>query len=80
MDTVVPINTVNVVEFSDDNIIGLTSLPDTPEGNEEANKRFKSIANENETFEEEELEAALDDGVIEEGTWKLVLFHSTNNM
>jgi len=71
------LNTVNVIEFSDDQIIGLASYPDDKEGNSEAEKRFSEVAKENGPFDQEEIDVALDDGIIEKGWWKLVLFHST---
>jgi len=70
--------TVNVIEFFDDMPIGLASYLDNKKGNEEAEKRFKAIAKENGTFSDEDLEAYVEDGIVEEGTWKAVLFHSTN--
>jgi hypothetical protein len=72
-----PVATVNVIEFADDQPIGLASYPDNKKGNEEAEKRFKAIAKENGTFSDEDLEAYVEDGIVENGTWKAVLFHST---
>jgi hypothetical protein len=72
-----PVATVNVIEFADDQPIGLASYPDNKTGNGEAEKRFKAIAKENGTFLDEDLDAGVEDGIVENGTWKVVLFHST---
>jgi len=71
------ITTVNVLEFADDQIVSLASYPETPEGNKEAEQRFKDVATENTGYPMKSIEEAIDDGVIEEGTYKVVLFHST---
>jgi hypothetical protein len=72
-----PISTVNVIEFSDDMPIGLASYPDNKNGNKEAEKRFSAIAKENGKFSDEDLEDGLEDGIVENGTWKVILWHST---
>lgn len=82
-----PINTVNVIEFDGETILGLASYPDTPEGNNAAEERFKAVAKEN-GVEESDLEVALEDGVADKymagrtgrnsfDSWRLVIYHST---
>jgi hypothetical protein len=77
-----PINTVNVIEFDGETILGLASYPDTPEGNKAAEERFKAVAKEN-GVHESDLEAAIEDGVADnymagrDDSWRLVIYHST---
>jgi hypothetical protein len=71
------ISTVNVLEFADDQIVSLASYPETPEGNKEAEQRFKDVAHENTAYSAADIESAIDDGIIEDATYKVVLFHST---
>lgn len=72
------INTVNVIEYTDDHIIGLHSYPDTPEGNKAAEKLFASICKDNDVTGED-LDSCLEDGLCEssDGSWRVVIFHST---
>jgi hypothetical protein len=74
------LKTVNVIEYSEGEILGLASYPDTKEGNTDAEARFKDLIGENTGIRtEEDVAAALDDGYVEDGTYKVVIFHSTVN-
>jgi hypothetical protein len=74
------LNTVNVIEYSEGEILGLASYNDDKEGNAQAEERFKSLLNENTGLRlEEDVNAALDEGWFEDGTWKVVIFHSFCN-
>lgn len=72
------INTVNVIEYTNDHIIGLHSYPDTPEGNKAAEKRFADICKDNDVTGED-LDSCLEEGLCESSdeTWRVVIFHST---
>ena len=76
------IATVNVIQLADNgNVSSVRAWPETPEGNEEAEKHFLRIIKEHTSetaYEAEELQAMLDEGVCDEpsvGT-KLFLTHS----
>jgi len=70
------LNAVNVVEYVDDTITAIHSFTDDAEGNDEAEGLFTQIAKEN-GFELESIEAALDDGHMERGTWQLFIVHNS---
>jgi hypothetical protein len=72
------LNTVNVIEFSEGEILGLASYNDDKEGNAQAEERFMSLLDENTGLRSRKAKyAALDEGWFEDGTWKVVIFHST---
>ena len=76
------LSTVNVIEFADEEILGLTAFPDTEEGNRNAEIRFHDIIKRNWDEElEEVIEAAIEDGIYENGnkngTFKVNLTHSS---
>ena len=76
------ISTVNVIEMSEGSVLGITSWSDTVEGNRAAEDRFRAMCHENVSEPESEdtiseIDDAIEDGHIEEGTWELWLGHST---
>lgn len=75
--TMAKLNTVNVIEMADGSVVSLAAYPDTPEGNKEAEQWFKDVANENTGYGMEAIEESLDDGIVEDGTYSVLLVHST---
>ncbi len=71
------INTVNVIEMSEGNIVGMASYPDTPEGNKNAEQRFRDVANENTGYPLGAIEEAIENGILEDHTYSVLIFHST---
>ena len=69
------IQTVNVIEYSDDALIGVTAFPDDESGNKEAEAHFKKCATENGAVEED-IESFIEDGYYETGLYQLFLVHS----
>ena len=69
------LSTVNVIEMIDDSIVGMASYADNKEGNALAEKRFTDLIVENGC--EETLDDNLENGCCEDGTWKVLLVHST---
>lgn len=74
------INTVNVIEYANDNLVGIQSFLDTPEGNKEAEQAFTSILKEDSSMcfvlTDEEIEACIEDGYFEQGDYQLFISHS----
>jgi len=71
------IDTVNVIEYTDDTINGITSYDETPEGNVEAETHFRSVLEEHgDNLNEEEIQACLEDGYWEQGDYQTFLVHS----
>ena len=71
------IDTVNVIEYTDDTINGITSYDNTPEGNEEARAHFLAILGElGDNLTDEEVQEYLDDGYWEQGDYQTFLVHS----
>ena len=66
------INTVNVIEYADDELISVRSFEDTDEGNKESEAMFKKICQEHGTTEKE-IEVFMEDGYYETGTYQLTL-------
>jgi len=71
------VNTVNVVEYNDDTILGITSFSDDEEGNKEAEDIFKRCAKENGATDEDLEAFILEDGLYETGGYQLFLVHSS---
>jgi len=73
-----PISTVNVIETRAENeIMRMTSWPDTKEGVEAAQERFIDVAKETTDRTDEEIQNALDDGILEVGEGAIIICHST---
>jgi hypothetical protein len=78
--------TVAVVELVDQNLIGVTTFPDTPEGNHNAEALFKRCHKEHndpdgttgvEPPTDEQFSAMLDDGIYDdEAGYQLIITHS----
>ena len=72
------IKTVNVIEYVDDSIIGLTSFNDDQEGNQEAEAHYKIIVKEHDPeVTDEEMEVFLEDGYYESGEYQAFISHSS---
>jgi len=69
------INTVNVIEMVDDDLLGITSFTDDEDGNKEAEARFHQCAIEH-GCSDEDVESFIEDGYFEQGTYQLFLTHS----
>ena len=72
-------NTVNVIEMVDEQILKLAAFSDDPRGNKEAQDLFAACMRENgdEAFSEKGVRDALDEGNFEQGNYHLMLVHST---
>lgn len=71
------IQTVNVIESVDGEIISLRAFPDTPEGNKEAESLFIQVCVDNEIVKiADDCVDLLDEGSAERGSWRAVIFHS----
>lgn len=68
------IDTVNIIEASEGCVLGITSFKETKEGNKEAEELFRKIIIENVPVED--IEAALDNGYYEDGTYTIYIVHS----
>lgn len=71
--------TVNVVELVGGTLQGLTAFPETPEGNEEAEKHFTALIKEydGERVTGEDLAIALENGRYEgSSNYEVVITHS----
>lgn len=71
------ISTVNVIELMGESNITIRSWNDNPEGNAEAEKIFRACLKENASVSDEDVEACIEDGHYEEGTYQLFLVHSS---
>lgn len=72
------LNSVNVVEYVDDSIVGLSAYSDDEEGNKEAEGHFSRCAKENGATDKDLKDYALGDGMYECGTYQVFLTHSSN--
>jgi len=72
------IDTVNVVEYSDDSILGMKSWEENEAGNKEAETTFKDIIKEHDLdVTEAELDVFVEDGFHEQGDYQIFLVHSS---
>ena len=69
------IKTVNVIEYGEDDLIGITSFEETPEGNVEAEAHFKTILEEQDV-PADDIDSFVEDGYWEQGTYQIFLSHS----
>ena len=69
------IKTVNVVEYADDDLLGIASFEESEEGNKEAEARFRQCAIEN-GCSEDEVDSFIEEGYFEQGTYQIFLSHS----
>lgn len=70
------IDTINVLEMNEEDVLGLASYPNDIVGKGEAEGRFKTIAAEN-GLSEDEISEAVSNGHASSGTWNLYLVNST---
>lgn len=68
--------TVNVIEFAEEEILGLVSYWNTPKGNNLAKARFRALCKENSDYSSKEIEAFIEEGSVEQGTWRVAIVHS----
>jgi hypothetical protein len=70
------LSTVNVIEFANDTVLGMSSWSDDTEGNAEAEKHFADCAKEN-GFSVDEIEIGLEEGSLENSSGYMVfIVHS----
>jgi hypothetical protein len=71
------LETVNVIEYADDDLLGISSFDNTPEGNAEAEARFKATLVElGDSLSDEDISSFVEDGYWEQGSYQLFLSHS----
>lgn len=71
------VDTINVVEESEGELLGIRSYSNDKTGRGEAKEMFKAIARENGATTDEEIKDALFQGHYEEGTYNLFLLSSS---
>jgi len=74
----VKLHTVNVVEYADGTLQSIRSFVDNECGNKRAEKLFLRCVKENSDplwHEQEDLDAMIEDGTFEEGTYQVFLCH-----
>jgi len=70
--------TVNVIEMSYDDILQLVAFPETPEGNENAEKLFRAMVLENYSdISTDDLDSYVEDGMFHKDSFSVLLVHST---
>ena len=69
------IETINVIEMADEEVLGLKSYDQNPEGKTEAKKLFKALAME-QGAEETEMDDFYFEGYYESGSYQLFLIES----
>jgi hypothetical protein len=57
------VDTINVVEYCDNNVIAVYSFKNTPQGQEEAKQMFREVAKDN-AFKKDEIEEGLSEGSL----------------
>ena len=71
------VDTVNIIEYADGTVLGITSFKDNNVGNREAEMLFYSSVKENcPEVLDEEIEDCLDNGYFEAGTYQVFIVHS----
>lgn len=80
------LNTVNIIEYANDAVLGVTSFEDTPKGNKEAEKLFTALVLEYEAhaihtssttiLTKKEIKEFIEDGIFEQGTYQVFIAHS----
>ena len=78
------INTVNVIELDEGTVQGMASYKDDKPGNKAAEARFRKICKEcitvgrlNKAPSDEDIDTMIEEGTAENGTYSLLLVHST---
>ena len=72
------VNTVNVIEYAGDTLLGVVSFDNTPEGNQEAEEHYKKIILEHcVDCNEAELSSFIEDGYFEQGDYQIFIKHSS---
>jgi len=74
------LDTVNVIEYSDDSVLGIFSFTDDEVGNKEAEEVFSRCAKENGATDDDLNDYALDDGMYESGNYQVFLTHSLSKI
>lgn len=69
------LNTVNVIEYADNTVLGITSFSNDEEGIKEAEAHFSALAKE-QGVEEGELNAFVEEGYYEQGDYQLFVINS----
>jgi len=69
------IQTVNVIEYEDDNLIGITSYTDDEEGNKEAEEVF-ALCCKDQGVDDQDIPSYIEDGYYEQGTYQVFISHS----
>ena len=73
------IATVNVIEYSDDAVLGIRSFDDDEKGNSEAEEIYSSVIREHDPdVTESEMSLFIEDGYYEQGSYQVFLAHSVN--
>ena len=72
------VQTVNVIEYSDDTILAVHSFSEDEAGNKEAEELFSRCAKENGAEQKDLEDFAIEDGLYETGGYQVFLAHSSN--
>lgn len=73
------VNTINVIEYAEDVILGVHSFSNDDEGRKEAGECFESIIRENgDEITKEEIEDFIEEGMYEQGEFQVFLINSSN--
>jgi len=71
------LDTVNIIEYADDQVLGITSYDESTEGNAEAEGRFFGLVKgHDKEATDEEIAGFMDDGYYEQGTYQVFIVHS----
>lgn len=68
------LNTVNIIEYNDDTVLGIHSFSDDPEGNTQAEEHFSKILKEQEVSQED-IDFSLEEDYYEQGEYQLFITH-----
>ena len=69
------IDTINVVEYNDDDLLSITSFSNNPEGNKEAEKCFSDCVK-NQGVDDNDIASYVNDRYYEQGTYQIFLYYS----
>ena len=71
------VDTINVVEYADDSLLGVTSFSNDEAGSIEAEAHFRAVAKENTPeVTDEEMASFVEEGYHEQGDYQLFLTRS----
>ena len=72
------ISTVNVVEYADDDLVGIASFEDSKDGIIEAGEHFKAILEENgDNLSPKDIDTFIEDEYWEQGNLQVFISHSS---